>query len=71
MSLGAASMIPAGMARADVAGQMNDFFQDAGGAANVTGPSVNPSPSAPPPRWTTAPASDATTREPRGAAKIS
>ena len=38
MSLGAASMIPAGMARADVAGQMNDFFQDAGGAANVTGP---------------------------------
>jgi conjugative transfer pilus assembly protein TraH len=40
MSLGAASMIPAGMARADVAGQMNDFFQDAGGAANVTGPSA-------------------------------
>jgi len=40
MSLGAASMIPVGMARADVAGQMNDFFQDAGGAANVTGPSA-------------------------------
>jgi conjugative transfer pilus assembly protein TraH len=40
MSLGAASMVPAGIARADVAGQMNDFFQDAGGAANVTGPSA-------------------------------
>lgn len=40
MSLGAASMVPAGVARADVAGQMNSFFQDAGGAANVTGPSA-------------------------------
>jgi conjugative transfer pilus assembly protein TraH len=40
MTLGAASMVPVGIARADVAGQMNDFFQDAGGAANVTGPSA-------------------------------
>ena len=40
MSLGAASMVPVGIARADVAGQMNSFFQDAGGAANVTGPSA-------------------------------
>lgn len=38
--LGAASMIPVDIARADVAGQMNSFFQDAGGAANVTGPSA-------------------------------
>lgn len=27
-----------GVAHADVAGQMNSFFNDAGGAANVTGP---------------------------------
>jgi len=40
MTLAAASMVPVGIARADVAGQMNDFFQDAGGAANVTGPSA-------------------------------
>jgi conjugative transfer pilus assembly protein TraH len=40
MTLGAASMVSVGIARADVAGQMNDFFQDAGGAANVTGPSA-------------------------------
>jgi conjugative transfer pilus assembly protein TraH len=40
MSLGAASMIPVGMARADVADQMSSFFDDAGGAANVTGPSA-------------------------------
>lgn len=40
MSLGAASMVPAGIAHADVAAQMNSFFQDAGGAANVTGPSA-------------------------------
>jgi len=40
MTLSAASMVPVGIARADVAGQMNDFFQDAGGAANVTGPSA-------------------------------
>ena len=33
-------MIPVDIARADVAGQMNSFFQDAGGAANVTGPSA-------------------------------
>lgn len=29
-----------GVARADVASQMNSFFSDAGGAANVTGPSA-------------------------------
>lgn len=29
-----------GVAHADVAGQMNSFFNDAGGAANVTGPSA-------------------------------
>lgn len=29
-----------GVARADVAGQMNSFFNDAGGAANVTGPTA-------------------------------
>lgn len=29
-----------GVARADVAGQMNSFFNDTGGAANVTGPSA-------------------------------
>lgn len=29
-----------GLARADVASQMNGFFNDAGGAANVTGPSA-------------------------------
>lgn len=29
-----------GVARADVAGEMNSFFNDAGGAANVTGPSA-------------------------------
>lgn len=40
MTLGAASMVPVDIARADVAGAMNDFFQDAGGAANVTGPSA-------------------------------
>ena len=40
MTLGAASMVPVGVARADVAGQMNNFFNDAGGAANVTGPSA-------------------------------
>jgi len=40
MSLGAASMIPVGVARADVAGSMNSFFNDAGGAANVTGPTA-------------------------------
>jgi conjugative transfer pilus assembly protein TraH len=38
--LGAASMVPVDIARADVAGAMNSFFQDAGGAANVTGPSA-------------------------------
>ena len=38
--LGAASMVPVDIARADGAGQMNSFFQDAGGAANVTGPSA-------------------------------
>ena len=40
MSLGAASMVPVDIARADVVGAMNAFFQDAGGAANVTGPSA-------------------------------
>ena len=29
-----------GVARADVASQMNGFFNDAGGAANVTGPTA-------------------------------
>ncbi|MBZ6383062.1 conjugal transfer protein TraH [Sphingomonas sanguinis] len=33
-------MVPVDIARADVAGAMNSFFQDAGGAANVTGPSA-------------------------------
>jgi conjugative transfer pilus assembly protein TraH len=33
-------MIPVGIAKADVAAQMNSFFSDAGGAANVTGPSA-------------------------------
>lgn len=40
MVLGAASMVPVGIARADVAGQMNSFFNDTGGAANVTGPTA-------------------------------
>lgn len=40
MVLAASSMVPAGIARADVAGQMNSFFNDTGGAANVTGPSA-------------------------------
>lgn len=39
-ALAAASMIPIGIARADVAGQMNSFFNEAGGAANVSGPSA-------------------------------
>lgn len=38
--LAAASMVPVGVARADVAGQMNSFFNDAGAAANATGPSA-------------------------------
>ena len=29
-----------GVARADVASEMNGFFNDAGGAANVTGPTA-------------------------------
>lgn len=40
LSLGAASMVPIGIARADVASSMNSFFNDAGGAANVTGPTA-------------------------------
>lgn len=36
----ALNLAVAGMARADVASQMNSFFSDAGGAANVTGPSA-------------------------------
>lgn len=40
MVMGAASMVPTGIARADVSSQMNSFFNDAGGAANVTGPSA-------------------------------
>ncbi|PZP33176.1 MAG: conjugal transfer protein TraH [Kocuria rhizophila] len=36
----ALSMIPADMANAQVAAKMNDFFNDAGGAANVTGPTA-------------------------------
>ncbi len=40
MTLGAASMVPVGVARADVAGQMNSFFNESGGAANVTGPTA-------------------------------
>lgn len=40
MLLGAGSMVPTGIAHADVAGQMNSFFNDAGGAANVTGPTA-------------------------------
>lgn len=38
--IAAAHLVPIGAARADVAGQMNNFFNDAGGAANVTGPSA-------------------------------
>ena len=40
LALGAASMVPVGVAQADVSGQMNSFFNDAGGAANVTGPTA-------------------------------
>ncbi|MCE3543377.1 conjugal transfer protein TraH, partial [Escherichia coli] len=39
-SAAALSMIPADIASAQVAAKMNDFFNDAGGAANVTGPSA-------------------------------
>ena len=38
--MAAAHFALAGVARADVAGQMNSFFNDTGGAANVTGPSA-------------------------------
>ena len=38
--IAAAHFALAGVAQADVAGQMNSFFNDAGGAANVTGPSA-------------------------------
>lgn len=38
--IAAAHFALAGVARADVAGQMNSFFNDTGGAANVTGPSA-------------------------------
>ena len=36
----ALSMIPADMANAQVAAKMKDFFNDAGGAYNVTGPTA-------------------------------
>ena len=39
-SLAVSSMVPVDIARADVSGQMNSFFNDAGGAANVTGPTA-------------------------------
>src|SRR3546814_17323037 len=35
-----ANLAVAGTARADVGAEMNRFFSDAGGAANVTGPSA-------------------------------
>jgi conjugative transfer pilus assembly protein TraH len=35
-----ASLVPLSLAEADVGSQMNSFFQDAGGAANVTGPTA-------------------------------
>lgn len=35
-----ANLVPIGTAQADVADKMNDFFRDAGTAANVTGPSA-------------------------------
>lgn len=38
--LAASNLALTGVARADVAGEMNSFFNDAGGAANVTGPSA-------------------------------
>lgn len=38
--MAAANLAFTGVARADVAGEMNSFFNDAGGAANVTGPSA-------------------------------
>ena len=38
--MAAANLALTGVARADVAGEMNSFFNDAGGAANVTGPSA-------------------------------
>ena len=40
LMLGAVSLIPSSMASADVGSQMNSFFNDAGGAANVTGPTA-------------------------------
>lgn len=40
MILAASGLVPLSVAEADVAGQMNNFFNDAGGAANVTGPSA-------------------------------
>src|SRR3546814_12192785 len=36
----AANLAVTGTAHADVASEMNSFFSDAGGAANVTGPSA-------------------------------
>ncbi len=40
MAVAATNMVPTSIARADVAGQMDSFFVDAGGAANVTGPTA-------------------------------
>ena len=39
-ALAAANLVPLGLAEAQVAAKMNEFFNDAGGAANVTGPSA-------------------------------
>lgn len=38
--LAAVNLAASGTARADVASEMNSFFSEAGGAANVTGPSA-------------------------------